>query len=218
MCVDYRLLNSQTIKNKYPLPRIAELFDRLQGARCFSKIDLRSGYHQIRVAAGHEHKTAFNTSLGQFEITVMPFGLTNAPATFMTLMNSIFRPLLYKCVVVFLDDILIYSPSPEQHVKDLSAVLQVIRQNQLYAKLSKCEFFANRVDFLGHIISAGRISVDPKKKEAVKAWPQPKNLHDVCSFLGLCNFYRQFIRNFSHIAAPLTDLTRTTKPFLWTNM
>ncbi len=215
MCVDYRLLNSQTIKNKYPLPRIAELFDRLQGARYFSKIDLRSGYHQIRVADGHEYKTAFNTSLGQFEFTVMPFGLTNAPATFMTLMNSIFRPLLYQCVVVFLDDILVYSPTIEQHTADLTAVLKILRSNQLYAKLSKCEFFTRKVEFLGHIITEGQLLVDPKKIEAVQHWPQPKNIHQVRSFLGLCNFYRQFIRNFGHIAAPLTDLTRTTKPFQW---
>ncbi|XP_073035203.1 uncharacterized protein [Primulina eburnea] len=166
LCIDYRQLNKVTIKNKYPLPRIDDLFDQLQGTSVYSKIDLRSGYHQIRVREEDIQKTAFRTRYGHYEFLVMPFGLTNAPAVFMSLMNRVFQPYLDRFVIVFIDDILIYSRSEAEHAGHLRSVLQVLRDRQLYAKLSKCEFWLDRVVFLGHVISRDGISVDPTKVEA----------------------------------------------------
>ncbi|XP_057443196.1 uncharacterized protein LOC130734935 [Lotus japonicus] len=170
MCVDYRQLNKVTIKNRYPLPRIDDLLDQLQGASVFSKIDLRSGYHQIRVKAEDIQKTAFRTRYGHYEYLVMPFGVTNAPAIFMDYMNRIFHPFLGKFVIVFIDDILVYSKTKEEHVEHLRAVLQILKEKQLYDKLSKCEFWLDRVNFLGHVVIAEGISVDPSKVEAVLKW------------------------------------------------
>ena len=153
LCVDYCQLNKVTIKNKYPLPRIDDLFDQLQGASVFSKIDLRSGYHQLKIKEADIPKTAFRTHYGHYEFLVMPFGLTNAPAVFMDLMNRVFRPYLDKFVIVFIDDILVYSSSSDDHEKHLKIVLQTIRDKQLYAKLSKCEFWKDKVAFLGHVVS-----------------------------------------------------------------
>ena len=184
LCIDYRELNAVSVKNKYPLPRIDDLFDQLRGASVFSKIDLRSGYHQIRIAEGDIEKTAFRTRYGHYELTVMPFGLSNAPAIFMDLMNRLFREQLDTSVVVFIDDILVYSRTKEEHEVHLRWVLDIMREHQLYAKLSKCEFWLDRVSFLGHIISASGISVDPAKIEAVKSWPRPKTVTDIRSFLG----------------------------------
>src|SRR4051812_20978074 len=167
LCVDYRQLNKVTIKNKYPLPRIDDLMDQLVGACVFSKIDLRSGYHQIRVRAEDIQKTAFRTRYGHYEYSVMPFGVTNAPGVFMEYMNRIFHDYLDKFVVVFIDDILIYSKSEEEHAEHLRAVLSVLKEKKLFAKLSKCEFWLSEVSFLGHVISSGGISVDPSKIEAV---------------------------------------------------
>ena len=215
LCVDYRALNKLTIRNRYPIPRIAELLDRLKGARVFSKLDLRQGYHQIRVAEGHEERTAFRTRYGQFEFLVLPFGLTNAPATFMTLMNEVFQPALDRFVVVFMDDILVYSSSMEEHARHLRAVLDILRQHKLYAKMSKCEFCQHKVDFLGHVVTDKGVSVDPKKVAAVQEWPRPGSVHDVRSFLGMTNFYRVFIRGYADIAAPLTDLTRGKQEWSW---
>jgi hypothetical protein len=163
MCIDYQALNEVTIKNKYPLPRIEDLFDQLRGASMFSKIDLRSGYHQLRIRPSDIPKTAFITKYGLYEFTVMSFGLTNAPAFFMNLMNSVFMDYLDKFVVVFIDDILIYSQSEEEHVNHLKMVLKRLREHHLYAKLSKCEFWINEVLFLGHIINKEGLAVDPKK-------------------------------------------------------
>jgi hypothetical protein len=163
MCIDYRALNEVTIKNKYPLPRIEDLFDQLRGASVFSKIDLRSGYHQLRIQPLDIPKMTFITKYGLYEFTMMSFGLTNAPAFFMNLMNSVFMDYLDKFVVVFIDDILIYSQSEEEHVDHLRMVLQRLREHQLYAKLSKCEFWINEVLFLGHIINKDGLAVDPKK-------------------------------------------------------
>jgi RNase H-like domain found in reverse transcriptase/Reverse transcriptase (RNA-dependent DNA polymerase)/Integrase zinc binding domain/Chromo (CHRromatin Organisation MOdifier) domain/Retroviral aspartyl protease len=215
LCVDYRALNKLTIKNRYPLPRIEELFDRLHGAKVFSRIDLRSGYHQIRIAEGDVPKTAFRTRYGHFEFLVMPFGLTNAPATFMTAMNNIFRPYLDQFVVVFLDDILVYSKNDEEHLEHLRKVFDILKQHKFYVKDSKCEFFKNRVEFLGHIISEKGLEVDHRKVEAIQNWPVPQTLHDVRSFHGLANYYRRFIHHFSHIAAPLTELTKKNHSFKW---
>ncbi|CAH9114854.1 unnamed protein product [Cuscuta epithymum] len=215
LCIDYRELNQATIKNKYPLPRIDDLFDQLKGASTFSKIDLRSGYHQVRISEKDVPKTAFRTRYGHYEFTVMPFGLTNAPAVFMDLMNRVFRPYLDTFVVVFIDDILVYSKTPEDHEKHLRLTLQTLRENQLYAKLSKCDFWQDRVAFLGHIITQEGVSVDPSKIEAVVEWRAPTSVTEVRSFLGLAGYYRRFVKDFSKIARPLTNLTKKTTKFQW---
>ena len=216
MCVDYRALNQITIKNKYPLPRIDELFDRLTHARYFSKIDLRMGYHQIRISEGDIAKTAFRTRYGHFEFLVMTFGFTNAPATFQALMNDIFRPYLDAWVVIYLDDILIFSQTREEHLGHLRETLSTLRQHKLFAKKSKCEFLTTKVEYLGHIITGGALQVDPCKIDAVKNWPQPTNVRGVRSFLGLASYYRKFVKDFSLRAAPLTNLLRHDTPFQWT--
>nr|KYP31910.1 Transposon Ty3-I Gag-Pol polyprotein [Cajanus cajan] len=216
LCVDYRQLNKLTIKNKYPLPRIDDLMDQLRGATVFSKIDLRSGYHQIRVKEEDIPKTAFRTRYGHYEYVVMPFGVTNAPAIFMDYMNRIFRPFLDKFVVVFIDDILVYSRSMEEHREHLRIVLQVLKEKQLFAKLSKCEFWLSEVKFLGHVISVQGIAVDPTKVEAVLRWEHPKSVTEVRGFVGLAGYYRRLIEGFSKIVIPLTQLTRKDHPFVWT--
>ncbi|KAJ9512244.1 hypothetical protein QJQ45_012797 [Haematococcus lacustris] len=215
LCVDYRALNQLTIKNRYPLPRIDDLLDQLAGARVFSKIDLKSGYHQIRVAEADIHKTAFRTRYGHYEYTVMPFGLCNAPATFQRLMNDIFRPHLDQFVLVYLDDILIYSRSEAEHLEHLRTVLGLLRQHQLYANLSKCAFFLPSMDFLGHIISAAGIHPDPAKIRAMVDWPVPRNLNDLRSFLGSANYYRRLIHHHAHLILPLTNLLKAETPWSW---
>ena len=208
LCVDYRSLNKLIVKNKFPLPRVDDIFDHLHGAKVFSKIDLRSGYHQIRIKESDIAKTGFRSRLGHYEYVVMPFGLTNAPATFMTLMNSLFRKQLGKFVLVFMDDILIYSKNVEEHKKHLRQVFDILRANKLFAKLSKCDFFTNSVEFLGHIISDEGIKVDPKKIKVIVDWAIPKDKTDVRSFLGLASYYRRFVRGFSKLAAPMTALLK----------
>ena len=215
--IDYRQLNKVTIRNKYPLPRIDDLFDQLQGARVFSKIDLRSGYHQLRIKELDIPKTTFRTRYGHYEFLVMSFGLTNAPAAFMDLMNRVFRPYLDWFVIVFIDDILVYSRSELEHERHLGLVLQTLRQYQLYAKFSKCEFWLSRVGFLGHVVSADGIYVDPQKVEAMEKWEQPTTVTEVRSFLGLVGYYRRFIEGFSKIAGPLHCLTRKGVKFEWSD-
>ena len=215
LCIDYRELNKVTIRNQYPLPRIDDLFDQLQGAKVFSKIDLRSGYHQLRVHDEDVPKTAFRTRYGHFEFLVMPFGLTNAPAAFMDPMNRIFRPYLDQFVIVFIDDILIYSGSGEEHAEHLRIILQPLWEHQLYAKLSKCQFWLDSFAFLGHIVSAEGVSVDPQKVEAILNWKPPTSVTEIRSFLGLAGYYRKFVEGFLKIATPLTRLTRKEEPFLW---
>ncbi|KAJ9546624.1 hypothetical protein OSB04_019167 [Centaurea solstitialis] len=215
MCIDYRELNKVTIKNRYPLPRIDDLFDQLQGEAWFSKIDLRSGYHQLKVKEADVSKTAFRTWYGNFEFLVMPFGLTNAPAAFMDLMNRVCRPMLDKSVIVFIDDILIYSKTKEEHVTHLREVLEVLRREGLYAKFSKCAFWLQEVQFLGHIVNREGIKVDPSKIEAVMSWEVPKTLSEIRSFLGLAGYYRRFIEGFSRIAVPLMRLTKKSEPYVW---
>ncbi|KAI3717828.1 hypothetical protein L1987_69691 [Smallanthus sonchifolius] len=215
MCIDYRELNKLTVKNRYPLPRIDDLFDQLQGSTYFSKIDLRSGYHQLRVLESDIPMTAFRIRYGHYEFMVMPFGLTNAPAVFMDLMNRVCKPYLDKFVIVFIDDILIYSKSKAEHEEHLRLVLDLSKKEQLYAKFSKCEFWLKEVQFLGHIVNEKGIHVDPTKIEAVKNWQAPKTPTEVRSFLGLAGYYRRFIANFSKIAVPLTALTHKGKPYEW---
>jgi hypothetical protein len=181
--VDYRSLNEVTIKNMYPLPRIDDLFDQLKGACIFSKIDIRSGYHQLKIRASDIPKTTFITRYSLYEYTVMSYGLTNAPAYLMYLMNKVFMEYLDKFVVVFIDDILIFSKNEEEHNEHLHLVLQKLRENQLYAKFNKCEFWLKEVSFLGHIISEGGIFVDPSKVNDVLSWKTPKNISDIRSFL-----------------------------------
>jgi hypothetical protein len=213
MCVDYRSLNEVTIKNKYPLPRIDDLFDQLKGACVFSKIDLRSRYHQLKIRATDIPKTTFITRYGLYEYMVMSFGLTNAPAYFIYLMNKVFMEYLHKFVVVFIDDILVFSKNEDEHEEHLCLVLQKLRENQLYAKLSKCEFWLKEVSFLGHIISEGGISVDPSKVKDVLSRRTPQNVLDIRSFLGLAGYYRRFIDGFSKIAKPMIELLKKGKSF-----
>jgi hypothetical protein len=215
MCIDYRELNKLTVKNRYPLPRIDDLFDQLQGASWFSKIDLRSGYHQMRVRNEDREKTAFRTRYGHYEFVVMPFGLTNAPAAFMDLMNRVCSPMLDQSVIVFIDDILVYSKSKKEHEAHLREVLEVLRREKLYAKFSKCEFWLREVQFLGHVVNQKGIMVDPAKITAVMRWEVPKTPTEIRSFLGLAGYYRRFIKDFSRIALPLTKLTKKSTAFSW---
>lgn len=215
MCVDYRSLNKATKKNRYPLPRIRELLDRLEGCKVFTKLDLTAGYHQIRIAQEDVEKTAFRTRYGHFEFLVMPFGLTNAPATFQALMNRIFHPEIDNFVVVYLDDILVFSKNMEEHRAHLARVLEVLKEHQLYAKWKKCSFAQASISYLGHVIDKEGIHTDPDKIKVVRDWKPPKNAQGVRSFLGLANFFRRFIQGFADIAHPLYDLTKKKATFVW---
>nr|GEU38523.1 putative reverse transcriptase domain-containing protein [Tanacetum cinerariifolium] len=188
MCIDYRELNKLTVKNRYPLPRIDDLFDQLQGLSVYSKIDLRSGYHQLRVREEDIPRTTFRTRYGHYEFQVMPFGLTNAPAVFMDLMNRVCKPYLDKFVIVFIDDILIYSKDEKEHEEHLKAILELLKKEELYAKFSKCEFWIPKVQLLGHVIDSQGIHMDPAKIEPVKDWASPKSPTEICQFLGLAGF------------------------------
>lgn len=214
--MDYRQLNSNTIKNKYPIPIIEDLLDELFGAKVFSKIDLRSGYHEIRMKEDDIQKTAFTTHLGHFEYVVMPFGLTNAPATFQSLMNTVLAQFLRKFALVFFDDILIYSKSLSDHIIHLEAVLEVLRQNQLYAKLSKCTFRQDKIEYLGHVISSEGVATDPSKIEIIKQWPSPSNPTQLRAFLGMTGYYRRFIQGYGIICKPLFKSLKKDG-FSWNN-
>jgi hypothetical protein len=215
-CIDFRQLNKVTVKNKYPLPRIDDLFDQLKDAKIFLKIDLKSGYHQVRINDEDINKTTFRTRYGHFEFTVLPFGLSNVPVVFMCLMNGVFRDYLDKFVIVFLDDILVYSKTEEEHEQHLRMVLQVLREHQLYAKLSKCSFYQRLIHYLGHIISKEGIAVDLRMVEAIREWTAPRNMAEVRYFMGLEGYYRRFIAGFSKIAHSITSLQRKEKKFQWT--
>ncbi|GJS24806.1 putative reverse transcriptase domain-containing protein [Tanacetum coccineum] len=215
MCIDYRELNKLTVKNRYPLPRIDDLFDQLQGLSVYSKIDLRSGYHQLRVRDEDIPKTAFRTWYEHYKFQVIPFGLTNAPAVFMDLMNRVCKPYLDKFVIVFIDDILIYSRNKEEHADHLRIILELLKKEKLYAKFSKCDFWINIVQFLGYVIDSQGIHVDPAKIEAVKIWASPTTPTEIRQFLGLTGYYRRFIKGFLKIAKPLTELTQKNKKCIW---
>lgn len=215
LCVDYRKLNEITVKNRYPLPLISELRDRLHGACWFTALDLKGAYNLIRVKEGQEWMTAFRTTMGHFEYRVMPFGLTNAPATFQTMIDHILRR-FDKFVVVYLDDILIFSPTLEEHKKHVHTVLQELEKQNLLVEADKCEFHTQKVIFLGYEISPGQIRMDPAKIQTIREWPAPTKVKEVQSFLGFCNFYRRFIKNYGGLAIPLTDLTKKETEFRWT--
>ena len=215
MCVDYRALNQQTVKNRYALPRIDDLIDQLSGARFFTSLDLAQGYHQIRVTKEDVPKTAFRTPLGHFQYLVLPFGLTNAPATFQSVMNEIFRECIGRFVLVYLDDILVYSRTPQQHIEHVRSVLEILRKNRFYAKLKKCQFMTSQLLYLGHIISEQGIRPDPAKIVALQGWKTPMNVHDVRSFLGFGNYFRKFVQAYSSLVLPLTELTKKDKLFEW---
>uniref|UniRef100_A0A8C6MBY8 Gypsy retrotransposon integrase-like protein 1 n=1 Tax=Nothobranchius furzeri TaxID=105023 RepID=A0A8C6MBY8_NOTFU len=215
-CIDYRGLNQITIKNKYPLPLLSSTFEPINDASIFTKLDLRNAYHLVRIREGDEWKTAFKTPLGHFEYLVMPFGLTNAPAVFQSLVNSVLGDFINKFITVYLDDILIFSKDLSEHRQHVRAVLQRLLKNRLYVKGEKCEFHVPSVKFLGFVLENGKLRTDPDKITAVQTWPTPTTRKQLQRFLGFGNFYRRFIKGYSQIAAPLTQLTSTKIPFSWT--
>nr|GEU72413.1 putative reverse transcriptase domain-containing protein [Tanacetum cinerariifolium] len=215
MCIDYRELNKLIIKNRYPLPMIDDLFDQLQGSSVYSKIDLGSGYHQLRVEDEDIPKTTFRTRYGHYEFQVIPFGLTNAPAVFMDLMNRMCKPYLDKFVIVFIDDILIYSRNKEKHKDHLRTILELLKKEKLYAKFSRCDFWISIVQFLGHVIDSQGIYVDPAKIEAVKDWASPTMPTEIRQFLRLAGYYQRFIEGFLKITKSLTELTQKNKKYSW---
>ncbi len=216
-CIDYRGLNNITVKNTYPLPLMSSAFERLQGAGFFTKLDLRNAYHLVRIREGDEWKTAFNTPRGHFEYRVLPFGLSNAPAVFQALVNDVLRDMLNQFIYVYLDDILIFSHSLQEHVQHVRRVLQRLLENGLYVKAEKCVFHAQSVPFLGYIVSVEGMRMDPDRVQAVVDWPTPDSRKALQRFLGFANFYRRFIRSFSQLAAPLTALTSIKTPFRWSS-
>ncbi|KAJ8456603.1 hypothetical protein ONZ51_g12022 [Trametes cubensis] len=213
LCVDYQGLNKITRKDRYPLPLVSDLLDAPWKAQIYMKIDLRHAYNLVRIAPRDEWKTVFRTRYGSFEWLVMPFGLSNAPAAFQRFVNDIFTDMLDVCVIVYLDDILIYSDNPEQHRKHVKEVLRRLRKHRLYARADKCEFHTDSVEYLGYILSPSGLTMVESKVKAILDWPEPRKVHDIQSFLGFANFYRRFIPNYSEIVLPLTRLTRKSVPW-----
>lgn len=213
-CIDYRALNKVTVPDKFPIPVIDELLDELYGAQFFWKLDLKSGYHQVRVRPENVHKTAFRTHEGHYEYLVMSFGLMNALSTFQSPMNEIFRPMLGKFVLVFFDDILVYSPTWDTHMQHLTMVLDTLLGQQLVANRKKCAFAQTSVEYLGHVISKDGVVMDPNKVSSVLSWPVPKNVKGVRGFLGLIDNYRKYIKDYEKLAKSLTELTKK-EGFQW---
>jgi hypothetical protein len=217
MCTDSRAINKITIRYRFPLPRMDDLMDCLSGANYFSKIDLKSRYHQIPMREGDEWKTTFKTNEGLYKWLVIPFGLTNAPSTFMRMMNEVLREFIGKFVVVYLDDILIFSKTKAEHLRHLAIVMRRLQQEKLLINLKKCSFMQTKLIYLGFVISANELKMDPEKVEVIRNWPSPRNVFEVRSFHGLASFYRKFIRNFSGISAAMMDTVRKQhKVFQWT--
>jgi len=217
-CVDYRHLNAITMKGKYPVPIIDEFHDELAHASWFSCLDLRAGFHQIRLRPGEGFKTAFQTHCGLYEFRVMPFGLTGAPGTFQAAMNTTLAPCLRKFVLVFFDDILVYSETLEEHIQHLQVVFELLRKDQWKIKLSKCAFAQRQISYLGHTISEKGVGTDPQKISVIADWPVPANTKELRSFLGLAGYYRKFVRNFGVISKPLTDLLKKHTLFIWSSV
>lgn len=215
MCVDYRALNKLTVKNRYPLPRIDDLLDQLQGSVVFSSLDLASGYHQIRITDEDVPKTAFRTPMGHYQFRVLCFGLTNAPSTFQAVMNRLLEPFIGKFALVYMDDVLIYSKSSADHAEHVSLVLQKLREHRLFANRSKCEFCKTEISFLGHVVFSQGLKVDPRKVSTVQNWPAPSDVSQVRAFLGLGNYFRRFIQGYSNLVRPLNDLLKKGVPFRW---
>jgi hypothetical protein len=215
-CIDYRKINNVTRKDAYPIPRIEDMLDALGGSQWFTTLDLASGYWQVEVDEASQDKTAFVTKYGTYEFTIMPFGLTNAPATFQRLMNKVLNGMLNRGVVVYLDDINIYTKTFEEHLEKLEEVFRRIKVAGLKIKPSKCKFAKSELTFLGHVISNKGILPDPDKIEKVKNFPRPTNITGIRSFLGLASYYRKFIKDFSALARPMNQLIKKNEPFVWT--
>ena len=214
-CVDYRKLNQVTVKDRYPLPRIDDTIDALHGAQYFTTLDLFSGYWQIEIDEPDKHKTAFVCEYGQYEFNRMPFGLTNAPSTFQRLMNRILKPVLYESVLVYLDDIIVFSKTVDEHIEHITAVFKILAENGLKLKAKKCDFFKTKIDYLGHVVSSEGVAPDEKKVQSILNYPEPRNQKELSSFLGLAGYYRKFVRAFADMAHPLTSLTRKDAEWKW---
>lgn len=207
-CTDYRALNAATVKDRFPIPTVEDMLDELYGASYFTKLDLRAGYHQVRVNSPDIPKTAFRTHNGHYEYLVMPFGLCNAPSTFQAIMNSIFRPHLRKFILVFFDDILVYSPTWDKHLVHVKQTLAILKQQQFFVKASKCAFGQQELEYLGHIVTCQGVKVDDSKIATMVAWPRPTNITELRGFLGLTRYYRKFVKNYGIIARALTNLLK----------
>jgi hypothetical protein len=215
MCVDCRAINNIIVKYRHLIPRLDDMLDELNGSKLFLKIDLKSGYYQIRMKEEDEWKTVFKTKYGLYECLVRPFEFTNAPSTFMRLINHVLRAFIGKFIVVYFDDILIYNKKIDEHISHLRQVLDVLKKESLYANLKKCDFCIDRIVFLGYMVSAKGIEMDEAKVKAIQEWPPPKSITDVRSFHGLASFYRRFVKDFSMIASPLTEIVKKTVGFKW---